>query len=107
MSASINANVGEINELNLSYLLLAQRMLREDMPSAMYRLGLSKEVGSVLSSLSLSQIVKLAASSSILCRFRFDDHAILSSLTHDNKEQALQQAHASILLSGQTVEEMH
>lgn len=96
--------VNEIREVNLSYLLLAQRLLREDRATAMFRLGLSRELADVLASLTLSQVVKLAASSLLLCRFRFDDHTILSSLTHSGKDHALQQAHAAILLAGQPVE---
>lgn len=98
--------VHEIGDVNLSYLLLAQRLLREDRATAMFRLGLSSELAELLGNLSLSQVVKLAASSLLLCRFRFDDHAILSALTHDGRDIALQQAHAAILLAGQPVEEI-
>ncbi len=31
-----------IREINLSYLMLAQRLLREDRPAGMFRLGLSE-----------------------------------------------------------------
>lgn len=102
IEASTNTN--EIGDLNLAYLLLAQRLVREDPATAMFRLGLSRELADLLGNLSLSQIVKLAASSLLLCRFRFDDHPILSALTHDGKNLALQQAHAAILLSGQQIE---
>nr|MDP2190644.1 flagellar transcriptional regulator FlhD [Rhodoferax sp.] len=94
----------EISDLNLSYLLLAQRLVREDAETAMFRLGMSRELADLLGNLSLSQIVKLAASSLLLCRFRFDDHPILLALTHDGKNLTLQQAHATILLSGKQVE---
>lgn len=94
----------EIGDLNLAYLLLAQRLVREDVATAMFRLGMSRQLADLLGNLSLSQIVKLSASSLLLCRFRFDDHPILSALTHDGKSLALQQAHAAILLSGQQVE---
>jgi flagellar transcriptional activator FlhD len=93
----------EIGDLNLSYLLLAQRLVREDAATAMFRLGMTRELADLLGKLSLSQIVKLAASSLLLCRFRFDEHPILSALTHDGKNLALQQAHTAILLSGQQV----
>jgi flagellar transcriptional activator FlhD len=98
------ATTNEIGDLNLTYLLLAQRLVREDLPTAMFRLGLSREVADLLGNLSLSQIVKLAASSLFLCRLRFDDHPILSTLTQDGKNLALQQAHASILLAGQQID---
>ncbi len=94
----------EIGDLNLTYLLLAQRLVKEDLASAMFRLGMSRELADLLGNLSLSQIVKLANSSLLLCRFRFDDPPILSALTHDRKSLTLQQAHAAILLSGQQVE---
>jgi len=97
-------NTNEIGDLNLAYLLLAQRLVREDLATAMFRLGLSRELADLLGNLSLSQIVKLAASSLLLCRFRFDDHPVLSALTTDGKNLALQQAHAAILLSGQQIE---
>jgi len=96
--------VNEIGELNLAYLLLVQRLVKEDVATAMFRLGLSRELVDLLGNLSLSQIVKLANSSLLLCRFRFDDHPILSALTNDGKNLALQQAHTAILLSGQQIE---
>jgi flagellar transcriptional activator FlhD len=97
-------NVNEIGDLNLAYLLLAQRLVREDIASAMFRLGMNRELADLMGNLSLSQIVKLSNSSMLLCRFRFDDHPILATLTNDHKNQALQQAHTAILLSSQEVE---
>jgi len=94
----------DIGDLNLAYLLLAKRLVSEDIALAMFRLGMSRELADLLGSLSLSQIVKLAGSSLLLCRFRFDDHPMLSALTLEGKNPALQQAHAAILLSGQQLE---
>lgn len=101
------ATTNEIGDLNLTYLLLAQRLVREDVATAMFRMGLSRELADLLGSLSLSQIVKLAGSSLLLCRFRFDDHPVLSALLSDGKTLALQQAHTAILLSGQQIEAVH
>ena len=102
-----NDGNNEIGDLNLTYLLLAQRLVKEDPAKAMFRLGMSKELADLLGNLSLPQIVKLASSNLFLCRFRFDDHPILSTLTHDGKSVALQQAHTAILLSRQQVEATH
>lgn len=96
-------NTNDISDLNLAYLLLAQRLVREDVASAMFRLGMSRELADLLGNLSLSQIVKLASSSLLLCRFRFDEHPILSALSHDVKDMALQQAHTAILMARQPV----
>ncbi|SAK97790.1 transcriptional activator FlhD [Caballeronia calidae] len=106
MTASNPSALAEIREVNLSYLLLAQRLLQEDRVSAMYRLGLSEQVAQVLSSLTLAQVVKVASSSHLLCRFRFDDHAILSSLADKDKSAALAHAHAAILLADSPVEQI-
>ncbi len=62
------ATLAEIREANLSYLLLAQRLLHEDRVAAMYRLGLSEQVAQVLGSFTLAQAVKVASSSHLLCR---------------------------------------
>jgi flagellar transcriptional activator FlhD len=70
----------EIREINFSYLLLAQRLLLEDKVRGMRCLGVSERVADVLAALTPAQAVKLASSVHLLCRFRFDAHAILSSL---------------------------
>ena len=79
---SSSDTLNEIKEVNLSYLLLAQRLVREDKATGMFRMGISEQLADVIANLTLAQTVKLAASSQLLCRFRFDDHAILSALTH-------------------------
>src|ERR1700739_4359700 len=90
-----------IREVNLSYIMLAQRMLREDKPVGMFRLGLSSELADLLGALSLAQIVRLASSDQLLCFFRFDDHAMLSALTQNNKHADVPPHHRAILLAGQ------
>ena len=104
MKMAENALLSDIREVNLSYLLLAQRMLRDDYAAGVFRLGFSNEVADIVLRLSPAQLVKLAGSSSLLCRFRFDDYSLLSALTHDVLGGALQQAHATILLAKQPVE---
>ena len=69
-----------IREINLSYLSLAQRLLRTDRAGGMERLGLSTQVADVLADLSGPQLIKLAACSQLLCFFRFNDRAMLSTL---------------------------
>ena len=52
----------EIREANLSYLVLAQHLIRKDRPEALYRLGISEEVADSLDGLTTAQILKIAAS---------------------------------------------
>jgi flagellar transcriptional activator FlhD len=93
--------LSEIRETNLAYLLLAQRMVKADKASAMFRLGISPEVADILDRLSPAQIVKMAASNLLLCRFRCDDRAILGLLADHGQRNPLAQTHAAVLMAGQ------
>ncbi|MEY3807928.1 MAG: flagellar transcriptional regulator FlhD [Pseudomonadota bacterium] len=96
----------EIHDINLSYLMLAQQMIRDDKDVAVFRLGISQEIAEILGSLSTAQVMKLAGGPMMLTRFRFDDGAMLSMLTHDSKMQSMVHLHTSILLARQPVEEI-
>jgi flagellar transcriptional activator FlhD len=69
-----------IRELNLSYLLLAQRLLINEGEEAQTRLGLSAEIAQTLTQLSPAQTAKLASSSQVLCFFRLGGDALLQGL---------------------------
>lgn len=99
--ASSGVRPDEITELNLIYLVLAQRLIREDYATGMFKLGVSRELASKIEGLSLSQISKLAASGGVMCQFRFQDLPDVTSLDGDGHTGSLQTAHAAILLAGQ------
>ena len=98
--------LGEIKELNLTYLMLAQHMIREDKSAAVFRLGISQELADILADLSTGQVLKMASTNMLLCRMRFDDRLILGLLTSHDKEGTMPQSHAAILLAGQPAEQM-
>lgn len=91
----------EIADLNLTYMLLAQKLLRQDRAAAMLRLGISAEMADLLGGMSLAELVKLATSNFVLCAFRLDDLPGVRSMIQPGRDSALQQAHLSILLAGQ------
>jgi flagellar transcriptional activator FlhD len=90
----------EIRETNLSYLMLAQRMLREDREQAMFRLGLSAEVADIVARLSPAQVLKVAASNVLMCRFRFTDDVVWSLLTSHSRDAGISAMHAGVLMAG-------
>jgi flagellar transcriptional activator FlhD len=90
----------EIADLNLTYMLLAQKLLRQDRSAAMLRLGISPEMADLLVALSLAEVIKLAASNFVLCAFRLDDLPIFRTVMQGTGQSHLQQAHLSILLAG-------
>ncbi|MBH9552758.1 flagellar transcriptional regulator FlhD [Inhella gelatinilytica] len=95
--------LAEIRETNLSYLMLAQGLIRADREQALYRLGVSEEVADLLAQLSPAQVMKLAGSSTLLCRFRMEDDLVWNLLTSNHKPTVNEQSsklHASILMAG-------
>lgn len=85
--------------------MLAQRLLRENYAAGMFRLGLDADVAETVMRLSPAQLVKLASSSSLICKFRLNDYDLLSTLTQDVLGGVLQQAHSTILLAQQPVQQ--
>ena len=94
----------EIREANLAYLMLAQHMIRADLPQALYRLGLSEEVASLIVNLTPGQLMKVAGGNMLMCRFRFDDEMVWSLLTTNGKVNNTNELHASILMAGKMAE---
>jgi flagellar transcriptional activator FlhD len=101
-----NDMMAEIRDANLSYLMLAQQMIRSDKATAIFRLGISQDIADLIEGMSNAQILKLAGSNMMLARFRFDDSAILVMLTNHNKERSLAHSHAAILMAGQALEDI-
>lgn len=95
----------EISDLNLSYLLLAQQLLRDDRPGGMVRLGISEEVAGLLLGMSLSDTVRMATSNFVLCALRLEDDSVVQML-RGSRASALQQAHVSIVLASSRVREL-
>lgn len=48
----------EIGDLNLAYMLLAQKLVKQDRAAAMFRLGVSRELADMLANMSLAQITQ-------------------------------------------------
>ncbi|MFH0934472.1 MAG: flagellar transcriptional regulator FlhD [Pseudomonadota bacterium] len=94
----------EIKEANLSYMLLAQQMIRDDKAGAIFRLGVGEELADLIVGLSPAQLLKMASSNMLLCRFRFDERLLLNMITDYNKDRMMSQAHAAILMAGQPAE---
>lgn len=93
----------EIRETNLSYLMLAQSLIRADREQALFRLGLSEEAADRIASLSPAQVLKIASSNILICRMRVDDDLVWTLLTNHGKtaaSESVSKLHASILMAG-------
>jgi flagellar transcriptional activator FlhD len=100
----------EIREINLSYLMLAQSMVRSDKAHAMFSLGISESIADILGELSAAQLLKIASGNMMMCRFRFDDEMVWSLLAdHGRRSQTGLDANAarlqaSIVMAGNFAE---
>jgi flagellar transcriptional activator FlhD len=95
--------LSEIREANLSYLMLAQSLIRTDRDQALYRLGISEDSAAMIDMLTPAQMMKIASGNTLLCRFRMDDDMVWSLLTNHGKAAAndtTSRLHASILMAG-------
>src|SRR5215212_8075511 len=103
-SKTMNADqiLTEIREANLSYLMLAQSLIRADREQALFRLGISEESAALIVLLTPAQMMKIASSNTLLCRFRMDDELVWSLLTNHGKSanDGTNRLHASILMAG-------
>ena len=95
----------EIRDANLTYLMLAQQLIRADRSEALYRLGLSGEVADILDSLTTAQVLRVASSNMLLARFRFDDSLVWSLLASPKRDEAPSRMHAAILMASRTTTE--
>jgi flagellar transcriptional activator FlhD len=95
--------LAEIREANLSYLMLAQSLVRIDREQALFRLGVSEDTATMIGALTSAQMMRIASGNTLLCRFRMDDDIVWSLLTNHGKGAAndgMSRLHASILMAG-------
>src|SRR5690606_40043674 len=90
MEPSMNTEqiLSEIRESNLSYLMLAQSLIRADREQALFRLGINEDTASMIALLSPAQMMKIASGNTLLCRFRMDDDIVWNLLTNHGKSAA-------------------
>ncbi len=94
-----------IRDLNLTYLMLAQEMIKQDRSAAIFRLGLGQELVDLIGGLTPAQVLKMASCNMLLCGFRFDENILLNMVTDYSKSRMMSQMHAAILMSAQGIEE--
>jgi len=104
MTSTNEQLLNEIRETNLSYLMLAQRMIREDRAQALFRLGLTEETADLIAGLSTAQLLKIAATNLLMCRFRFSEDMVWNLLTGVTKDASIAKVHAAILMAGAPAE---
>ncbi len=100
--------LAEIREANMTYLMLAQNLIRQNKTEALFRLGMSEESADMIAALSPAQVMRIASTNMLLCRFRVDDDMVWNLLTNHSvtkvDNDATTKLHASILMAGRFAE---
>lgn len=94
-----NSFCEEIQELNLTYLLLAQRLLSDDRDEAMFRLKISSETADLIAGLNARQLSQLARTNQLLCHFGYESAEQLRQITENPRLQGLASLHAALLMA--------
>lgn len=95
--------LAEIREANLSYLMLAQSLIRADREQALFRLGINEDTATLIGALTPAQMMKIATCNTLLCRFRMGDDLVWGLLTSHGRgaaNEGVNRLHASILMAG-------
>jgi len=95
----------EIRELNIAYLMLAQKMLRCDRETAMFRLGIGKALADFIENLSAARLVKMADNPVLVPRFRFDDEQLARLMAGEGRDETASALHAAIIAANRSAEE--
>ncbi|MDX1670164.1 MAG: flagellar transcriptional regulator FlhD [Limnobacter sp.] len=94
----------EIREVNLNYLLLAQKLIQEDPVLAMVRLGVDEDTREVINNLTIQQVLKMASHNGLICGLRRGDLAYWQTHTEKKRASISAHFHSAILLANQTIE---
>ena len=78
----------DIRDANLSFLTLAQSVIRQDKSQAQTRLGIPEESAALIERLSPAQMLNIASSPMLLCRMSVDDELTWGLLTSHSARQA-------------------
>lgn len=84
----------EIKETNLSFMSLAQQLIRSDKAGAMSSFGVNEELADLVSGLSPAQLLKMSASNMLLCCFHFDEDVMFNMLNDYKKDGLLARSSA-------------
>lgn len=94
-----NKDLADIQELNLSYLLLAQNLLRKDREVAMFRLKLNDNMADLLTQLSSKQMTQLSRTNQLICRPIFEEAERIARALDNSRELGMVEIHTSLLMA--------
>ncbi len=80
----------DIRDTNVSYILLAQDLIRENRAEALHHLGIDDTMATLIQNLTPAQMMRAASANMLMCSFRFDDNLVWSLLTSHASGKGMQ-----------------
>jgi flagellar transcriptional activator FlhD len=93
----MNRLLSDLKDMNLNFLMLAQKMLIENRVTAKAQLGISELVAEQILRMGMSEMLRLASTSQSLCMLRFDDEKLWQLAIDNEIDARVSGLHASIL----------
>lgn len=87
----------EVQELNLSYLLLIQKLARDDMERAIELSSLSPEQIDMISHLTVTEIARISRCGVLLMRFNGDVEMFRKAMSNTRVESSVQDLHLAMI----------
>ncbi|RUO59066.1 flagellar transcriptional regulator FlhD [Pseudidiomarina insulisalsae] len=94
--------LAELQEINLSYLLLVQKLLNEDRELALFRLKIDEELADFIGDLSIRELTMLAKQPQVLLRPCLCDVTALREVLSNNKAEGMRETHLAMLMAAAT-----
>ncbi|MBN3744384.1 MULTISPECIES: flagellar transcriptional regulator FlhD [Burkholderia] len=88
-----------IRDLNISYLWLAQKLLKSDRAMAMFRLGVTPEIASVIEELPIKRMMNLASAGQLVCVLRLNRCGTFLALSKSHASAEIAHLHAAAALA--------
>lgn len=93
--------LNDVRDVNLSYLLLMQRLISADREMAMFRLNIDEEMADLFSTVPVRELARIAGCNQLLCQFSPGSSSQLGSALVDvPQDNNMRQVNAPILISG-------
>jgi flagellar transcriptional activator FlhD len=88
-----------IQEQNLSYLLLAQKLLADDRKMAMFRLHYSESMADFITGMSIGQLLSISSSGQLLCSLSLTDAEKIKAVMFNERSTSLVKMHMAMMLT--------
>ncbi len=91
--------IAELQELNLNYLMLVQKLLREDRDTAIFRLKIDDELADFIADLTINELTALARQPHCLLKPSLGSVEQLKAILNNKRETGMRDTHLAMLMA--------